>query len=260
MTRPRLVIGNWKMHLAPSKAEAFVSAFCSELPSLPASVGVGFAVPFPALDRAGRALAGTPVLLGAQDVHTEKEGAFTGEVSAPMLKDLGVTFCLVGHSERRRYRREAEPELTRKMERLVEAGIAPLYCVGETLEEREAGRTRDVLARQLAAFDASSAPPPGLALAYEPVWAIGTGRAATPGMAAEVHAALRADLGRRWGAEAARSLRILYGGSVTAANAEALFAEEEIDGGLVGGASLDPKGFAAIVRAALPGGHSRNRV
>ncbi len=259
MTRPRLVIGNWKMHLPPSKAEAFLVAFRGEAATLPPSVGVGFAVPFPALDRAVKALAGTPVLLGAQDVHTEKEGAFTGEVSAPMLKDLGVAFCLVGHSERRRYRHEGEPDLARKMARLVEAGIAPLYCVGETLEEREAGRTREVLARQLAAFDASSAPPAGLALAYEPVWAIGTGRAATPGMAAEAHAALREDLERRWGTETARSLRILYGGSVTAANADALFSEEEIDGGLVGGASLDPKGFAAIVRAAPLGGHSRNR-
>ncbi len=248
--RARLVIGNWKMNLAPSGAEAFVAAFRAELPSLPAGVGVGLAPAHPALDRVGRGLAGTPVLLGAQDVHAEKEGAYTGEVSAGMLKDLGVRFCLVGHSERRRYRRETEAELARKMLRLVEAGIAPVCCVGETLEEREAGATESVLLRQLGAFDGLPAPHPGLVLAYEPVWAIGTGRAATPVMAAEAHSVLRAGLAARFGRALADGLRILYGGSVTAGNAPQLFAESEIDGGLVGGASLDPKGFATIVRAA----------
>jgi triosephosphate isomerase len=249
-TRQRLVVGNWKMNLSAGAAESFVTAFRTELLSLPAAVGAGISPAFPALDRVGRALSGTPVLLAAQDVHTEKEGAFTGEVSAGMLKDLGVVLCLVGHSERRRYRRESEAELTKKMTRLVEAGIAPAYCVGETLEEREAGRTGDVLARQLTALDAFAVPPPGLVLAYEPVWAIGTGRAATPPMAAEAHRLLRAGVSARWGESAATRLRILYGGSVTAANAAALFSEEELDGGLVGGASLDPKGFAAIIRAA----------
>lgn len=250
MTRARLVIGNWKMNLAPSAAEGFLATFRAELASLPAGVGVGLAPAFPALERVGRGAAGTPILLGAQDVHTEREGAWTGEVSAGMLKDLGVRFCLVGHSERRRYRKESEAELAKKMARLVEAEISPVYCVGETLEEREAGRTDAVLARQLTAFDGLAAPHPGLVLAYEPVWAIGTGRAATPQMAAEAHRTLRSGLAARWGAEAARGLRILYGGSVTAGNSAQLFAEAEIDGGLVGGASLDPKGFAAIVRAA----------
>jgi triosephosphate isomerase len=250
-TRQRLVVGNWKMHLTPSAAEAFAAALRGELASLAPSVGVGLAVPFPALERVGRVLSRTLVLLGAQDVHMEKEGAFTGEVSAPMLKDLAVAFCLIGHSERRRIRRETEPELTKKMARLAEAGIAPLYCVGETLEEREAGETEAVLNRQLAAFDGLSAPPAGLVLAYEPVWAIGTGLAATPQMADEAHRVLRAGLATRWGEGIARGLRILYGGSVTAANAVALFAEDEIDGGLVGGASLDPGGFASIVRAAV---------
>ncbi len=250
MSRSRLVIGNWKMNLAPSAAEGFVSAFRGELASLPPGVGIGLAPAFPALERVGRAVRGTPVLLGAQDVHTEKEGAFTGEVSAGMLKDIGAAFCLVGHSERRRYRRETEPEFARKMERLVEAGISPVYCVGETLAEREGGQTEAVLSRQLAAFDGLPAPHPGLVLAYEPVWAIGTGRAATPQMAAEAHAVLRAGLAVHFGRAAAERLGILYGGSVTAANAPRLFAEAEIDGGLVGGASLDPKGFAGIVRAA----------
>jgi triosephosphate isomerase len=248
--RQRLVVGNWKMNLPPAAAEGFVTTFRRELPSLPAVVGVGLAAAFPALERVGRALSGTPVLLAAQDVHTEKEGAFTGEVSAGMLKDLGVALCLVGHSERRRYRHETEAEFTKKMARLVDVGIAPVYCVGETLEEREAGKTGDVLARQLMAFDGLAAPHPGLILAYEPVWAIGTGRAATPGMAADAHRILRTGLAARWGEAAAGALRILYGGSMTAANSPGLFAENEIDGGLVGGASLEPKAFAAIVRAA----------
>ena len=249
-SRSRLVIGNWKMNLAASAADRFMAVLREELASLPAAVGVGLAPAFPALERVGRGLSGTPVLLGAQDVHGEKEGAFTGEVSAGMLRDLGVVFCLVGHSERRRYRRETEPDFAKKMVRLVEAGISPVYCVGETLEEREAGDTEGVLARQLTAFDGVAAPLPGLVLAYEPVWAIGTGRAATPKMAADAHRTLRSGLAARWGDGAARGLRILYGGSVTAGNASSLFAEEEIDGGLVGGASLDPKGIAAIVRAA----------
>ena len=250
MTRARLVIGNWKMNLAPWAAEGFVTVFCDEVASLPAGVGIGLAPAFPALERVGRAAKGTPVLLGAQDVHGEKEGAYTGEVSAGMLRDLGVAFCLVGHSERRRYRRETEAELATKMLRLVEEGISPVYCVGETLAEREGNETEAVLGRQLAVFDGLSAPHPGLVLAYEPVWAIGTGRAATPQMAAEAHAVLRAGLAARFGRSVAEGLRILYGGSVTAANSPQLFAEAEIDGGLVGGASLDPKGLAAIIRAA----------
>jgi len=250
VSRPRLVLGNWKMHLAPGEAAAFVDAFRRELPSLPPAVGVGLAPAFPALERVAARIAGTRILLAAQDVHPEAKGAFTGEVSAAMLKDLGVTHALVGHSERRRLRGEGEAVLAKKMARLSEAGMSPVYCVGETLEEREAAQTEKVLERQLTAFDGVPAPPAGHVLAYEPVWAIGTGRAATPGMAAEAHAAIRALLSARWGTAAARDLQILYGGSVTAANAASLFAEPELDGGLVGGASLDPAGFAAIARAA----------
>ena len=250
MSRARLVLGNWKMHLAPGEAAAFVDAFRKELPSIPPDVDVGLAPAFPALERVGTGIAGTRILLAAQDVHHETKGAFTGEVSVAMLKDLGVTHALVGHSERRRLRAEGETVLAKKMTRLVEAGMAPVYCVGETLEEREAGQTERILERQLSAFDGVAAPHPGLVLAYEPVWAIGTGRAATPEMAAEAHAAIRASLSARWGAAVAQALQILYGGSVTAANAASLFAKEELDGGLVGGASLDPVGFAAIARAA----------
>ena len=246
-SRARLVIGNWKMNLSPSAAATFVAAFGGELASLPASVGIGLAPAFPALERVGRAVRGTAVLLGAQNVHGEKEGAFTGEVSAGMLKDLGVAFCLVGHSERRRYQRETEAELARKMERLVETGISPVYCVGETLEEREAGATEKILARQLTALDGLSAPHPGLVLAYEPVWAIGTGRTATDDQAQEVHAFLRGVLTQVWGASAAASVRIQYGGSVKAENATGLMAKPDVDGALVGGASLKADSFAAIV-------------
>ena len=167
-----------------------------------------------------------------------------------MLKDAGVALVLVGHSERRLFRGEREPDFARKMERLAEEGLAPVYCVGETRAERDAGLTADVLRNQLAALDGFPAPPPGLALAYEPVWAIGTGLPATPSMAGDVHARLRAEIAARFGAGVAASTRILYGGSVSPANAQALFAEADVDGGLVGGASLVAKDVAALLAAA----------
>jgi triosephosphate isomerase (TIM) len=243
----RLVVANWKMYLGPSASLALAGRIVAGLPK---GVDAALAPSFGALDGVGRLLSGGPVTLAAQDVSPEKEGAFTGEVSAASLKELGASRCIVGHSERRLRHGETGALLARKLERLAEAGIAPLYCVGETRSERDGGRTAEVLGAQLAALDGFRAPPPGLALAYEPVWAIGTGLAATPEMAAEAHAVLRAALGARWGAGVAGSIRILYGGSVTAANASALFAQPGVDGGLVGGASLDAAAFAAILRAA----------
>lgn len=237
------------MNLAPSEAAAFASAFLAEGPSLPARVDVAIAPPFPSLERVGRLLVLTDVRLAAQDVHGEPSGPFTGEVSAAMLADLGVALVLVGHSERRRGRGETEAVLEKKLRRAAEAGLSPVYCVGETLEERERGETEEVLARQLAALDGFSDPPEGLAIAYEPVWAIGTGRNATPRLASEVHARIRERLARRFGDAAATATRILYGGSVTAENAAELTAGEGVDGALVGGASLDPGAFAALVRA-----------
>jgi triosephosphate isomerase len=242
----RLVVANWKMYLTPSASAALASRIA---PALPAGVDAALAPSFGALERVGRLLAGGAVALAAQDVSPEKEGAFTGEVSAASLKELGVAIGIVGHSERRQRHGEAGALLAKKLERLVENGIAPLYCVGETRAERDGGRTAEVLTAQLGALDGFGAPPPGFALAYEPVWAIGTGLAATPEMAAETHAVLRQALGERWGAGVAGSIRILYGGSVTAANAAALFAQPGLDGGLVGGASLDADAFGAILRA-----------
>lgn len=246
--RRLLLVANWKMTRTPSAA----AALARTLAALPRPGDVDFAIApsFPALDRVGAALFGTGIALAAQDVYVEKEGAFTGEVSASMLKDAGVTLVLVGHSERRLLRGEREPDFARKMERLAEQGLAPLYCVGETRAERDAGRTADVLRNQLAALDGFSAPPPGLTFAYEPVWAIGTGLPATPPMAGDVHARLRAEIAARFGPGVAASTRILYGGSVSPANATGLFAEADVDGGLVGGASLVAKEVAALLAAA----------
>lgn len=250
-SRTPLVVANWKMNKAPSEAAAFCDDFLTRLPALPETVDLAIAPAFPALERVGRLLAPTRVRLAAQDVHVEPKGAFTGEVSVGMLSDLGVAMALVGHSERRRDRKETEADFSRKMKRLADAGLAPVYCVGETLEERDGGRTEAVLAAQMAALDLFGASlPPGFVLAYEPVWAIGTGRAATPEMADAAHAFLRGRLADRFGAMAAGGVRILYGGSVTPANARELFSREEIDGGLVGGASLVPADFAALAVAA----------
>ncbi len=244
----RLVVANWKMSLTPSASLALAERLLAA--GVPPLVDAALAPSFGALERVGRRLAGGAVALAAQDVSPEKEGAFTGEVSAASLKELGVSSCIVGHSERRQRHGETSALLARKIARLVEAGIAPLFCVGETRAERDGGRTAEVLTAQLGALDGLLSPPGGFALAYEPVWAIGTGLAATPELAAQAHALLRAALGARWGEGAAGRVRILYGGSMTTANAAALFAQPGVDGGLVGGASLDPLAFGAILAAA----------
>ncbi len=190
------------MNKTPSEAAAFCDDFLSRLPDLPETVDLAIAPAYPALERVGRHLAPTRVKLAAQDVHVEPKGAFTGEVSVAMLSDLGVGMALVGHSERRRDRKETEADFSRKMKRLADAGLVPVYC-GKTLEERDGGR-RTVLAAQMKALDLfGEALPPGFVLAYEPVWAIGTGRAATPDMAVDAHAFLRARLAERFGQAAA---------------------------------------------------------
>ena len=173
--RPRLVVANWKMNKTPTEAVAWAAEFLPLAAGFPPTTGVGVAPAFPALDRVGGAIAGSGIALVAQDVFTEAKGAFTGEVSAAMLKELGVSWALVGHSERRRDRHEEEAELARKVRRLLETGLSPLYCVGETLEQRESGETERVLTKQMGCFDAFPEAPAGLVLAYEPVWAIGTG-------------------------------------------------------------------------------------
>jgi triosephosphate isomerase len=248
MRRP-VVAANWKMHKTVREAEAFVAAFLPLVAGVE-SVEIVLAPPFPALAAVARGLQGTAVALAAQNVNAEKQGAFTGEVSPPMLVELGCAFCIVGHSERRTLYRESDADVARKAAALLAHGIRPIVCVGESLEQREAGRTREVvgaqLAGSLAAVPAERAEE--VVVAYEPIWAIGTGKTATPALAQEVHAAIRAALGERFGARGER-IRIQYGGSVKPDNAKALLVEKDIDGALVGGASLDAQGFAQIVRA-----------
>ena len=236
------------MYVAPAASAELARRVAAA--GLPAGVDAALAPTFAALAAVGPRLEGTRFALAAQDVSSETDGAFTGETSAATLEELGVSLCLVGHSECRQRHGAGEVLLARKLQRLAERGIAPLYCVGETRAERDAGKTHEILAAQLDALDPFPEPPAGLALAYEPVWAIGSGLAATPEMAADAHRVLRATLAARWGAEAAARIRILYGGSVSASNAAALFAQPGVDGGLVGGASLDAATFSAILAAA----------
>jgi len=206
--------------------------------------------PYTDVDAAIKAATGSNVAIGVQNVHWKADGAYTGEISAPMLVCLGITHVIVGHSERRQYFGETDDTVNLRLKAALEAGLTPICCVGEVLEEREAGLTDDVLRRQcVRAFHAISAKKAAkMIVAYEPVWAIGTGKTATPELAAEAHAVIRGEASEVFGEEFAAQLRILYGGSVKPDNAAALMAQEEIDGALVGGASLDPKSFAALIK------------
>ena len=246
MERRCLVAGNWKMNMTPSQALPFAAQLAT-LTSNPA-VEVAVAPPFAALFPVGQVLLPSGVALAAQNCHALASGAYTGEVSAPMLADLGCRYVIVGHSERRQLFGEADDFIRQKVKAVLAAGMAPLLCVGETLEEREEGKTLERVSKQLGASLEGMAVG-ALSIAYEPVWAIGTGKTATTQEAQEVHAYIRAWLGRLWG-EAARPVRILYGGSVKADNAAQLMAQPDIDGALVGGASLQFEEFAAIVEAA----------
>jgi triosephosphate isomerase len=250
-SRTPLIAGNWKMNGSLAASEKLVAAL---------RAGVGEAThaemlvcpPFTYLDRARQWLAGSKIELGAQDVCADPgAGAFTGEVSGEMLVDVGCHYAIVGHSERRTFYGETDAVVIRKLEAAQAADLVPILCVGESLAEREAGRTEAVVGRQIqAVVDALGAAVLAHAVvAYEPIWAIGTGRTASPEQAQEVHAFIRALVADR-DATMAGQLRILYGGSVKGANAAELFAQEDIDGGLVGGASLDAKDFLAIFQAA----------
>lgn len=241
--RRPLVAGNWKMHALRGEAERF----CRELLArpLPATTEVVLLPSHPLLPAVATALAGSGVGVGGQDLHAQPEGAFTGDVSGRQLVDAGCRWALCGHSERRRDHGESDELVARKAQAALAAGLAPIVCVGESREERHSGRTFDVLARQVEALPID----PRLVVAYEPVWAIGTGETATPEMAEDAHAYLRARWARRAGDGFAAALRILYGGSVTPDNAPRLAAAREIDGFLVGGASLDPERFRAIIHS-----------
>ena len=249
MRRP-FVAGNWKMNGSRAHARALAAGVCAGVRELP-GVEVGLCPPFVHVGDVRAVIGDAPVLLGAQSCAGVEQGAFTGEVSAAMLADAGCAFVLVGHSERRTLCGEGDAEVARKAERALAAGLSPVVCVGETLEEREAGRTEATVARQLDAVLERVGPGDlaRIVVAYEPVWAIGTGRAATPAEANAVHAFLRECVEAREPSVAA-GLRILYGGSVKAENAALIFAEPDVDGGLIGGASLDVQQFVGICQAA----------
>jgi triosephosphate isomerase (TIM) len=246
--RKKLIAGNWKMYKNPDETRTFFRDFLL-LVAGHTRDEIVICPPYIDLCAAVAATKETHVAIGAQDLHWEKEGAYTGEICPRMLLDVGCTHVIVGHSERRQYFGETDDIVNFKLKAALEAGLTSILCVGEVLEEREAGLTEDVLRRQcLRAFHALSTKKAAkLVVAYEPVWAIGTGKTATPQLASEAHILIRGEAAKAFGQQFADRLRILYGGSVKPENVKALMAEEEIDGALVGGASLDPKSFAAIV-------------
>jgi triosephosphate isomerase len=244
--RRKLVVGNWKMHGShPANAQLLTALSAAR----PFGCDVAVCVPFPYLSETAVSLAGTDLRWGAQDCSAHEQGAFTGEVSASMLAEFGCRYAIVGHSERRQYHHEGDALVADKAKATLARGVTPIVCVGETLEQREAGQTDAVVKRQLSAVIHALAHCAGeMVVAYEPVWAIGTGRTATPEQAQAVHAMLRAQL--QAATPRAAEMKILYGGSVKPDNAATLFALPDIDGGLIGGASLKPADFIAICRAA----------
>ena len=249
MARTPFVAGNWKMNTNKAAAVALAKGVAAAAPA--GGVQVGVAPPFVYLDAVAAAVAGSPVLLGAQDAYFEKDGAYTGEISVSMLLDLGVRFVLTGHSERRHVLKESGELVAKKAQAIYNAGLTVVHCVGEKLEERDAGTTTQVVQQQLEELSPSLDDPTRVVIAYEPVWAIGTGRTATDAQAQEVHAFIRGLLAKRWNAAFADAVRIQYGGSMKPENAKGLLAEKDVDGGLIGGAALKADSFLAIAKAAL---------
>jgi triosephosphate isomerase (TIM) len=255
--RKKLFAGNWKMNLTPVEGRALIAALRAELDRdahvFEKDREVMVAPPFLTIPAVAQSLAGSSILLGAQNMHFEEKGAFTGDVSAPMLKFFGVTHVIVGHSERRHIFRETDDSIARRLAAVSLNKMTPILCVGETLEERDHGDTLKIVLTQLQAGLGQVPPEAGARaiVAYEPVWAIGTGRNATPNQAQDVHGAIREALRDHLGREQADGVLILYGGSVTPENVDSLMAKPDIDGALVGGASLKADSFARIVRAQI---------
>jgi triosephosphate isomerase (TIM) len=247
--RKKLIAANWKMYKTPEQAKQFVAAF---LPLVweHSRDQIVLCPPFVCLPATVEAVQDSQISVGGQNMFWEKEGAYTGEVSAPMLRAIGCTHVIIGHSERRQYFGETDDSVNRKLRAALASGLTPIVCIGEVIEEREAGLTEDVLRRQcsIAFREISSGEAIPIVIAYEPVWAIGTGKTASPELAAEAHRVIRTEVAEIFGEGVATQMRILYGGSVKPENAKLLMSREEIDGALVGGASLDPKSFAAIVK------------
>ncbi len=249
MSRKKVIAANWKMYKTPAEAGEFVRQF-EPLIHGHNRDEIVICPPFVCLPAVVKATGGTQLAVGGQNMHWEREGAFTGEVSGPMLRASGCTHVILGHSERRQFFGETDETVNKKLLAALESGLIPIVCVGELLKEREAGETESVLRRQITgAFHALPKHHAGkICVAYEPVWAIGTGKTATPQLASDAHGVIRAETAKALGQDIAANMRILYGGSVKPENAKALMSEPEIDGALVGGASLDPKSFAAIVK------------
>ena len=245
--RTPVIAGNWKMYKTAREAGEMVRTLRGLVEGV-TGVDICVCPPYTALVAAVEAAKGSRIHVGAQDCYWEKEGAFTGEVSVPMIADLGVNHVIVGHSERRQYFGETDATVDKKIGAVLAHGLSCIGCLGETLQEREAGQTLAVLERQVKGGFARHLNSPRLVIAYEPVWAIGTGKTATPTQAEEAHAFLRQLVGQVAGPAVAGSIRILYGGSVKPDNIAALMAQPNLDGALVGGASLDPNSFAKIVK------------
>ncbi|HEV2295080.1 MAG TPA: triose-phosphate isomerase [Tepidisphaeraceae bacterium] len=249
MDRTPFVAGNWKMNTTKASAMELAKAVAAGAPQ---GVEVGIAPPFVYLDRVSKVIAGSRVLLGAQDCYDEDFGAFTGEISAAMLKDIGARFCLSGHSERRHILHEPSDLVARKAAAVYASGMILIHCVGEKLAERDSGKTFSVVDNQLDELDpAKMNDPQRLVIAYEPVWAIGTGRNATDDQAQEMHLHIRDYLEQKWNADFATRVRIQYGGSMKPENAAGLLRRNDVDGGLIGGAALKAESFLAIAKAAL---------
>jgi len=249
MHRTPFVAGNWKMNTSKASAVELARAVAKGAPG--SGIDVGVAPPFVYLDAVGQVIAGSKILLGAQDVYFEKSGAFTGEVCAEMLKDLGAKFVLTGHSERRHVLGEPPNLIACKARAAYDGGLIVVHCVGEKLEERDANKTFPIVEAQIEELGADMQDVQRIVIAYEPVWAIGTGRNATDAQAEEVHAYIRQLVARRWNKDFADRVRIIYGGSMKPENAKGLMQQPDVDGGLIGGASLKPDSFLAIVNAAL---------
>ena len=252
MSRKYLIAGNWKMNNSSSESEDLVKEINSLVGSQTA-VQVCVCPAFTSLGAVSALVEKTEVFLGAQNMNAEMSGAYTGEISAGMLRDLYVSYVILGHSERRQYYGETNSSVNKKVLAAVQNNLKPIYCIGETLEERDAGSTLEIVRQQVreGLADFPSTCVGDLVLAYEPVWAIGTGKTATNEMAQEVHLEIRKVLGEIFGESAADSVRILYGGSMKPENAEGLLAQPDVDGGLIGGASLSARAFCGIVESAL---------
>ena len=253
--RKAIIAGNWKMNKTRPEAKALLEAIKPLVAGAAGKIEVVACVPFTNLETALNVTEGSNVKIGAENVHFEKSGAFTGEISADMLTELGVEYVVIGHSERRQYFGETDETVNKRTKAALEAGLKPIVCVGELLWERECGITEEVIARQikLDLFAVTAEQMANVTIAYEPVWAIGTGKVATDEQAQEVCAFIRAQLAKLYSAEVAEAVTIQYGGSMNAKNCAGLLAQPDIDGGLIGGASLKAEDFSIIVKAAVEG-------